>query len=199
MNYLLALSILIAEMCVVTLGTLRIIFIARGRKYLAPLLGFFEILTWLFAIGQVMQNLDSPMCFLAFAVGFTAGNFLGIVAESRLALGTATVRIIMKDDASRLIERLRQANFGVTCVAGQGATGSVQIVITVVKRRQLPVVLDLIEVHAPQAFYSIDELHSTGQGIFPSAEATVRVLPTALRFLQKMGVPGKRPSPVERK
>src|ERR1044071_7902580 len=79
MQLLLAGSIFLAEMCVVTIGTLRIIFVARGRKYLAPLLGFFEIMSWLFAIGQVMQNLDNPVCFLAFAAGFTLGNFLGIL------------------------------------------------------------------------------------------------------------------------
>src|SRR5204863_3968288 len=96
---LLALAIFLAEMCVVTLGTLRIIFVARGRKYLAPLLGFFEILTWLFAIGQVMQNLNDPFCFFAFALGFTVGNFLGIVVETRLALGIATVRIFARQES----------------------------------------------------------------------------------------------------
>ena len=70
--------IFLAEMFVVTLGTLRIIFVARGCTLLAPLLGLFEILSWLFAISQVMQNLGSADCFIAFALGFTLGNFLGM-------------------------------------------------------------------------------------------------------------------------
>jgi len=171
MNLWLAFFIFLAEMCVVTLGTMRIIFVARGRKFLAPLLGFFEILTWLFAISQVMQHLDSPACYLGFALGFTLGNFLGILIETKLALGMTAVRVITKDNPEALIERLRQADFGVTSIAGEGATGPVQIVMTIVKRRQLQTVLALIEAHAPQAFYAVDELQSAAQGIFPARSA----------------------------
>ena len=85
---LLPVIIFLAEVVVVTLATLRIIFIARGNKVLPTLLlGFFEILIWLFAISQVMQNIGDSLCFIAFALGFTLGNFLGIVIENKLALG----------------------------------------------------------------------------------------------------------------
>jgi uncharacterized protein YebE (UPF0316 family) len=94
------LLIFAAEVCVVTLSTVRIIFISQGRKFLAPLLGFFEVGTWLFAIGQVMKNLNDPSCYLAFAAGFTLGNFLGILLEGRLALGTLLVRVITPRDPS---------------------------------------------------------------------------------------------------
>src|SRR5215212_9519410 len=76
--------IFLAEMTVVTCGTLRIIFVSRGQKYLAPCLGFFEIVIWLFAISQVMKHLHNGWCFLAFAGGFTVGNFLGILIEKKL-------------------------------------------------------------------------------------------------------------------
>src|SRR5437870_12238868 len=85
----LPLLVFFAELCVVTLSTLRIIFLSRGMKYLAPLLGFFEITIWLFAIGQVMQNMSDLGCFLGFAAGFTLGNYLGVRIEKKLALGTA--------------------------------------------------------------------------------------------------------------
>ena len=77
------LFIFLAEVCVVTLGTLRIIFVARGQKLLAPLLGFFEVFIWLLAISQIMQNLSDWSCFVAFALGFTLGNFLGIHHRER--------------------------------------------------------------------------------------------------------------------
>src|SRR5258708_34845731 len=86
--------IFLAEMCVVTLGTLRIIFVSRGQKFLAPCLGFFEVIIWLFAISQVMQHLQNAWCFLAFAAGFTIGNFLGILIEKALAMGLAQVSIV---------------------------------------------------------------------------------------------------------
>src|SRR4051794_39901205 len=81
--------IYLAEMTVVTFGTLRIIFVSRGQKYLAPCLGFVEIVIWLFAISKVMQHIGNGWCFLAFASGFTTGNFLGILIEKKLAMGLA--------------------------------------------------------------------------------------------------------------
>ena len=183
---LLPLVIFVAEMCVVTLATLRIIFIARGNKYLAPLLGFFEVLIWLFAISQVMQNLDDSACFIAFALGFTLGNFLGILIEKKLALGMAVVRIITSRPAQALIDNLRAAQFGVTSIEGQGATGPVQIVMTVVKRRRLEDVFEMIEAHHPNAFYAVDELQSASEGIFPDTKpALIPALPSALKLLRQ--------------
>ncbi len=163
----LPLVIFVAEVCVVTISTLRIIAIARGQTLVAPVLGFFEVTTWLFAIGQVMANLDNIACALGFALGFTLGNFLGILIEKKMALGTVVVRIITHRDAAELIDRLRSASFGVTCVPGYGASGAVQIVMTVVKRRQLNAVVALIETHHPQAFYAVDEVQSAAAGYFP--------------------------------
>ena len=181
---LLALGIFVAEMCVVTLGTLRIIFIARGWRYLAPILGFFEVVTWLFAISQVMQNLNSLECFLAFALGFTAGNFLGMNIERKLAMGKVTVRIITHRDPSGLMEELRAGNFGYTCVQGEGAMGPVRIVMTVIRRRQLDEVIRLVEIHQPKAFYAVDELQTASEGIFPAVASSQNAgLPAVLQWL----------------
>src|SRR4029450_10679426 len=100
-------------------GTLRIIFVARGCKLLAPALGFFEVIIWLFAIGQVMTNLTNGWCFLAFAVGFPVGNYLGILIEKKLALGLVQVRIITPEPADDLLNALRDSQFGVTCLKGE--------------------------------------------------------------------------------
>lgn len=178
------LLIFVAEMVVVTVGTLRIIFVSRGRKYLAPLLGFFEVLTWLFAITQVMQNLGEAPCFLAFALGFMVGNWLGILIEGRLALGTVVVRVFTPPENALLVEHLRAANFGVTCVEGKGAKGPVQIVMTVIKRRQLPAVKGLIDTVLPGAFYSVDEVQAAAEGVFPAQQRVPNFIPAALRWLR---------------
>ena len=88
----------LAESRVLTLATLRTIAIARGKKLPAALLGFFEVSIWLFAIGQVMQNLSNLSCAVAFAAGFSLGNFMGILIEQKLALGNLTVQITTKRD-----------------------------------------------------------------------------------------------------
>ena len=87
---------------------------------LAPCLGFFEIVIWLFAVTKVMQQLDNAWCFFAFAAGFTVGNLLGILIEKALAMGLAQVSIVATDGCEGLVAELRAGNFGVTCVDGNG-------------------------------------------------------------------------------
>ncbi|MBM3316827.1 MAG: hypothetical protein FJY75_03145, partial [Candidatus Eisenbacteria bacterium] len=85
----LPLAIVVARVIDVSLGTVRVILLNRGMRYLAPLLGFFEVLIWLLAIGQIMQNLSNWACYLAYATGFALGNFTGLWIEGRLAMGLA--------------------------------------------------------------------------------------------------------------
>ena len=163
--------IFFAELTVVTISTVRIIFVLRGKKLLAPVLGFFEITLWLFAIGQIMQNLSDLGCYVAFAGGFTVGNFLGILIEQKLAIGSLMVRTITHKDAGRLVEGLREAGYGVTTLDGRGAKGPVQVLLTVVKRRQLKDVVAIIKRFDPRTFYSVDDLQAAAAGVFPEAKA----------------------------
>jgi uncharacterized protein YebE (UPF0316 family) len=151
----------------VSFGTIRIIFISRGRKYLAPLIGFFEILIWLVAIGKVMQNLNNVFCYIAYAGGFAAGNFIGIWIEEKLAMGTLMVQIVTRQDASALIDSLKSSGYGVTAVPAQGTTGQVHIVYSIIKRSALKDVVAIVKRFNPMAFYSIEDVKFASQAIFP--------------------------------
>jgi uncharacterized protein YebE (UPF0316 family) len=165
--YLLPLIIFLAELCVVTLMTVRLIAVARGLKRLAAVIGFFEISIWLFTIGQIMGRLSDPLCWLAYAGGFTLGNFLGVTIDEKLALGTVLVRLITPREPLELIEALSAANHGVTRQDGHGASGPVRVVLTVVKRKELPQVLALIQRYEPTGFYAVEELQTASRGVFP--------------------------------
>jgi uncharacterized protein YebE (UPF0316 family) len=174
--------IFVAEMCVVTLCTLRTIFIGRGMKVLAPMLGFFEVLTWLFAVGQVMKNVSDFRCSLAFACGFAVGTFLGILIEEKLALGSVVVQAITHKDVSRLAQNLRAAHYGVTCLPGQGATGPVQVLLTVVPRRELPALTAILKAFDSEVFYSVDSLQCAAAGVAPAPRHRLAALvPPAFR------------------
>ena len=160
-DLLLPLSIFVAEMTVVAISTMRIIFIGRGLKTMAAGLGFFEVTIWLFAIGQVMSNLDSPLCFAAFAGGFVAGNYVGMSLEQQLAICSVLVRVITGRDSRRLVELLGSAGCGVTRIGAHGLQGPVEIVFTVIRRRRLGEVLALVRLFDADAFYSIDELQAS--------------------------------------
>jgi uncharacterized protein YebE (UPF0316 family) len=184
--HVLPLLVFVAELCVVTIGTVRIIFVSRGRKILAPLLGFFEVTIWLFAIGQIMQNLTDISCYLAFAGGFTLGNFLGVLIEKRLAIGSVVVQVTTGRDAGDLVTALRAADYGVTSMDAQGATGRVQVVFTVIKRRELDNVTGIIRDFDPKAFYAVNDLQAAAAGISPTTKGRGRggLVPAPLRLFR---------------
>jgi len=142
----------------VSMGTVRIILTARGHRYVAPALGFFEIVIWLLAIGQIMKNLANPACYIAYAGGYAMGNFVGIYIHQRLSLGTVLIQAFARADAARLVESLRAEDYRVTCIDAQGAYGPVTIVFTIVPRRQTKNVVAQIKRYDPHAFYSIEDV-----------------------------------------
>lgn len=152
----------------VSLGTIRIIAIGRGYKFIAPLLGFFEVLIWLIAIRQIMQNLTNVFYYVVYSGGFALGTFIGMYIEEKLAIGVLSIRIITGKKASELISFLRSENYGVTSVDAQGATGLVHVIYTIVKRSEVNKVLKIINRFNPKAFYLIEDVRFARNGVFPA-------------------------------
>ncbi len=155
---LLPLLIFAARILDVSMGTLRIIFIAKGFKYIAPIVGFFEILVWLLAIGQIFRNFANILYYVAYAGGFAMGTFVGIYLENKLSIGTQIVRVITGKGASRLLKALRSQGYGVTSSDAKGKHGPVNIIYTVIDRHDLQNVVGIIERHNPHAFYSVEDV-----------------------------------------
>ncbi|MDP2797929.1 MAG: DUF2179 domain-containing protein [Methanoregula sp.] len=156
-----------ARICDVTLGTIRVIFISKGIKYLAPIIGFFEVIIWLLAIGQVMNNLTNIVAYIAYGAGFAAGTYIGMVIEEKISLGLTSVRIITREDPADLMQYLRANDYGVTSIDGEGSTGKVKMVFTIIKRQDLPLVINIIKQFNPSGFYSVEEVKSIAEGVFP--------------------------------
>ena len=159
--------IFLARVCDVTIGTVRLVLVARGRKIIAPILGFFEVLIWLLAIRQIMSNLTHWITYIAFAGGYAMGNYVGMVLEEKLAVGLEVFRIITKKDSNDLMNDLKDEGYGVTCVDAQGTTGKVNLIFTIINRRDHKKVIKLIHRFDPKAFYSVEDIRSASEGIFP--------------------------------
>jgi uncharacterized protein YebE (UPF0316 family) len=162
---LLPLFIFFARVVDVSLGTIRIIFISRGMKTIAPLVGFVEVIVWLLAIGQIMQNITDVYCYLAYGAGFATGTFIGMLIENRLAMGISLMHIIATDGAESLIEDLKQAGCGVTVVDAQGLFQRVKLIFSVVKRKQIRPIVQLIQQHNPSALYLVEDVRTVSSRI----------------------------------
>jgi len=144
----------------VTLDTLRVVYISRVNKVIAPILGFFAVMVWLVAITQIMQHLDNFICYIAYAGGFATGNYVGLILEEKLAIGHQVIRVITIKDSSPLIEDLRNNGYGVTTVLAEGKNGQVHIIFLIVKRSNIPDVISRITLFNPKAFYTIEDVRS---------------------------------------
>ncbi|OGP89645.1 MAG: hypothetical protein A2031_09325 [Deltaproteobacteria bacterium RBG_19FT_COMBO_43_11] len=160
------LLIFLARICDVTLDTARIIYVSRGMKFLAPIIGFFEVLIWLVSITQIMHNLTNFVYYIAYAGGFAMGNYIGIYIEERMAIGTVVIRIITQKNASELVEFLKCDGYGVTHIDAQGSLGPVKVVYTIIKRRDANRVIDIIRKFNPMAFFTIGDIRSVREGVF---------------------------------
>lgn len=159
----LPLLIFLSRIMDVSLDTLRIVFISKGDKIIAPVLGFFEILIWLMAITRIMQNLDNVSCYIAYAGGFAAGNFVGLKIEEKLAMGIQMFRIITQKDASLLIDYLSESGFGATTIEASGINGKVHVIYSVVKRSENKRMINIINKFNPNAFYSIEDIRKVNE------------------------------------
>jgi uncharacterized protein YebE (UPF0316 family) len=179
----LPLLIFLARVTDVSVGTIRVILLNRGMRLAAPVLGFFEVIIWLLAIGQIMKNLSNPTCYLAYAAGFASGNYVGLLLEVKLAMGLAMVRVMVSSDSTRLRRFLVKAGYRVTLVNAEGSRGPVDILFTVVRRRHLRRVIDLIQRLNPKAFYTIEDVRfasdtgSVGLGGLAGNQGLRRMLP----------------------
>ncbi|OHB62055.1 MAG: hypothetical protein A2167_03650 [Planctomycetes bacterium RBG_13_46_10] len=166
--FLLPFLIFVARIADVSIGTMRVIFVSRGFKYLAPVVGFFEVLIWILAMGQIMKNLSNPVCYIAYAGGFAMGNYIGICISEKLSLGVVLIRIITQNNALPLVKHLTSQEYGVTSLDGHGSRGKVQVVFTIVPRYEAPAIVESIKKFNPEAFYSIEEVGFVEKGIFPN-------------------------------
>src|SRR5690625_1246713 len=137
--------------CDVSLALLRTLLAVRNVKIAVPIIGFFEVLIWIFAVGAAIDNLRSPIHLLGYAGGFAMGNVVGMGVEGSVAFGLAIIRVISKHGGVEVAEALREKGFGVTEFAGHGRDGKVEIGDTAVKRRRIPAVVQTLELRDPRA------------------------------------------------
>ncbi len=162
---MLPLLIFFARIIDVSLGTIRVIFISKGMKFLAPIIGFFEILVWLFAIGGIINNLNTPAIFIAYASGFATGTFVGIWLEEKLSIGKVLIQVVVKNSAQEIVEQLKQHNFKSTSINAEGYSGQVKLIFEVIERKKVKQFIDLVKSIEPDAFYSIEDVKTVSEGL----------------------------------
>jgi uncharacterized protein YebE (UPF0316 family) len=164
---ILPVMIFLARICDVSMETIRVIYISKGIKYLAPIIAFFEIVIWLLAMEVVMKDLANIANFFAFAFGFAMGTYIGLVIEEKLSIGMVILRIITTEESNEeIISFMRSENYGITTMDATGSRGNVKISLSLVNRVDIPRITQHIQSTNPHAFFSIEDVRYVNEGVF---------------------------------
>lgn len=160
------LFIFVMRVADMSLDTLRMLFVMRGRKLLAGGIGAVQAAVFILAVSSVLTGALTPIKVIGYAAGFGAGIILGMVAEERLAIGFAMFRIYSTARGAAIAAALRQQGHAATEFTAQGKDGTVTVVNCAVNRRAVSAVHALILQVDPQAFVTVDEVRPLQRGYF---------------------------------
>lgn len=153
-----AIGIFLLRLGDVSIASVRIVTLMRGRIGLAALLGFFESLFWISAAAIVFSNLDNLVRIVAFAAGFAVGTLLGGYIERWVAMGTAFIRVVAPVDTPSVAAPLRDAGYPVTVLNAEGRDGEVRVTFLVLPRRQAKNAIAIIHETNPGAFATVEDI-----------------------------------------
>ena len=163
----LPLLIFLARICDVSMETIRVIYISRGIKFLAPIIAFFEIVIWLLAMEVVMKDLTNIANFLAFAFGFAMGTYVGLIIEEKLSIGMVILRIITTENSNNeIVSFMQSENYGITTLDATGSRGNVNMILSLVNRTDVPRITEHIRATNPHAFFSLEDVRYVNEGVF---------------------------------
>lgn len=165
--WLLPIMIFFGRIFDVTLGTLRIIFVSKGKRTIAPVIGFFEVFIWVVIISQILSRANDLVAYLCYAGGYATGTYVGMLIESKLAFGVLLYRVYTRKSGGELVKMLNENGFGATMVRGEGSVGKVDVIETVVARQQMKQIEQVIDNFDDNAFYVTEDVRTTQNGIFP--------------------------------
>jgi uncharacterized protein YebE (UPF0316 family) len=147
-----------------SVATLRMLLVVRGRKTLVWIFGLFQSASFVLGIAGVLGNLSNPINLLAYAAGFATGNVIGITLEARLAPGKSLLRIVSSKWGALLTKSLRNIGHGVTEVLGYGMEGTVSVLYCYVPRREVRSTKGEILTIDPDAFITVQSVRQLRGG-----------------------------------
>jgi uncharacterized protein YebE (UPF0316 family) len=151
----------------VTVSTIRIVLINRGERLMGSITAFFEISLWLIVTGTVLVGFQQDIlrC-VVFALAFSCGNWLGSWLEGKLAFGLSSLQVIVPtdNDTDNLVEELRNHDFAVTVMEGDGKDGRREVLVLHLKRKRIPVALSIIKSKLKQAVITVNDVRVVNGG-----------------------------------
>lgn len=163
---LVSLSIFFLRVIDMSLDTIRLLFVVRGRKLLAWFLGFFQSAVFIIAISSVLTNEQNVLTIIGYAAGFATGNVVGMYIEERLAIGHIHLTIVSPSRGAAISDMLREHGYAVTEISARGLNGMVTLLHVDVMRRKLDTVEKLVRETDSEAFITAEDVRPVRRGFW---------------------------------
>ena len=165
---LLCIKIFFVRVLDVALGTVRMLFTVKGKRFVASTIGFIEMLIWFLIVKEALNtDLTSIWIAVSYAGGYALGTLLGSYLSERLISGMVTVQAILSSDNDEVVTMIRKAGYAVSVldVKGQDDKPKYLLLIEVNKKRQ-NTIRKLIKELDDRAFVIINDSKTVYNGYF---------------------------------
>ncbi len=111
----LCLKIFFIRIIDVSMGTVATILTVKGKKILASVIGFIEILLWFLIVKEALNTDETSILIaISYALGFATGTYFGGYISEKFISGNFGVQVITSN--KKLINILRKEGFGLTAI-----------------------------------------------------------------------------------
>lgn len=149
-----------------SLDTLRLLFVMRGRKLAASAIGATQAGVFIVAVAGVLSQPLNPYTVAGYALGFGVGILLGMTVEERLAIGYLMFRVYSPAHGKEIADALRAAGHASTEFMAQGRGGEMTVVTAAVARKDAGDIRKIILDVDRDAFITMDEVRALQRGYF---------------------------------
>lgn len=108
-------KIFVVRIIDVSMGTIATILTIKGKKLLASIIGFIQILLWFLIVKEALNTQEtSILVAISYALGFATGTYLGAYISEKYISGNFGVQVITSNKG--LINLLRKEGFGLSAI-----------------------------------------------------------------------------------
>lgn len=159
MEFLVFLLIMLAKIIEVSMATVRTVLITKGERTIGSVIGFFEVILWIYIASNVLNNIGAnPWKAIFYSLGFAIGNYVGSMIEEKLAIGLAEIQIIVHEESGKMLtDFIREAGFAVTVVKGEGKNFTRDILYVFAPRKKVKDVVDLVKMKEENSVITVSE------------------------------------------
>lgn len=171
---ILCITIIFVRIIDVSMGTVRMILMVKGRTIVASCIGFFEVLIWFLIIREAL-TVEAPSTLahffiaLSFAGGFSIGSLIGGTLSNKFVSGNYGVQVVMDCRDKSKIDRIREAGYAVSVIDVIDQDEDLidkQMLIIMIKKKRLTQLRKLIRSIDSDAFMVVNETKMVQNGFF---------------------------------